>query len=100
MIPKADREALMDVMADCVWRKESDVRHEMTPAQCRAARGLIRMTINDLSEVASVSATAIWDYELEIDEAPAADIDAMRSALEAAGVEFISDTGVNLLKAL
>lgn len=61
----------------------------MTPAQCRAARGLIRMTINALAEAAAVPATTVWDCEAEHGVIRPADIDAMRKALENAGVEFI-----------
>jgi hypothetical protein len=69
----------------------------MTPAQCRAARGLIRMTINALGEAAAVPATTVWDYESEIGEPQAAEVAAMRKALENAGVEFIED-GIKLRK--
>lgn len=61
----------------------------MTPAQCRAARGLIDLSIHALSSAAAVSAATVWDYEAEIGLTRPDDIDAMRAALEAAGVEFI-----------
>jgi hypothetical protein len=68
----------------------------MTPAQCRAARGLIHMTINALAEAADVLATNIWDDEEEAAGAVLpAFVDAMREALETAGVEFI-ERGVRL----
>jgi hypothetical protein len=61
----------------------------MTPAQCRAARGLINMSLAELSDAAAVPAALIWDYEAEIGTARAANLEARRQALEAAGVEFI-----------
>jgi transcriptional regulator with XRE-family HTH domain len=67
----------------------------MTPAQCRAARGLSHMTINALAEAAGAAATTIWDYETEAGAVPPADVDNMRMALEHAGVEFI-ERGVRL----
>ena len=72
----------------------------MTPAQCRAARGLLRMTINALAGAAVVSATTVWDYEAEVGHPKPADIDAMRTALENAGVEFIDGDrpGVRMAK--
>ena len=72
----------------------------MTPAQCRAARALIRMSIRDLAGTAVVSATKVWDYEAEIGKTRPADIDAMRTALENAGVEFIDGDrpGVRMAK--
>ena len=70
----------------------------MTPAQCRAARGLIHMTMQALAEAAGVPATTVWDYEEEADRRTvlAANIAAMRHALEKVGVEFIDDVGVKL----
>ena len=68
----------------------------MTPAQCRAARGLIHMTINALAEAADVLATSIWDFEEKVaDTVLPANVEAMRTALEKAGVEFI-ERGVRL----
>jgi hypothetical protein len=56
------------------------------------------MTMQALAEAADVPATTVWDYEEEADRRTvlAANIAAMRHALENAGVEFIGDTGVNL----
>jgi hypothetical protein len=68
----------------------------MTPAQCRAARGLILLSEAKLAHVAVVPITSVRDFELA-NSARQADIDAMKAALEAAGVEFITD-GVKLRK--
>jgi hypothetical protein len=60
----------------------------MTPAQCRAGRALINISQARLSHVAVVPFTAVKDFELA-GAARRADIDALRVALEKAGVEFI-----------
>jgi hypothetical protein len=73
-------------------------RRSMTPAQCRAARGLIHMTTQALADAADVRATTVWDYEQEaVRTVLAAEIGAMRHALEKAGVEFI-EGGVRMRK--
>jgi hypothetical protein len=66
-----------------------DPRARMTPAQCRAARALLNMTIVKLAGAAVVPAAAVWDYEAEIGATRPAEVDAMQDALERAGVEFI-----------
>jgi hypothetical protein len=67
----------------------------MTPAQCRAARALIELSIHALSGAAVVSALTVWDYEAGVGHLRPADIDAIKAAR--AGVEFIED-GVKLRK--
>jgi hypothetical protein len=47
------------------------------------------MSINGLAVAAVLAAAKIWDYEAGIGLSSTADIDAMRAALEKAGVEFI-----------
>ena len=62
----------------------------MTPAQCRAARALIQMSQFELARAAAVPATVIADYETSLGFAPEEEhLDAIREALERAGVEFI-----------
>jgi hypothetical protein len=68
----------------------------MTPAQCRAARALIEMSLNDLAAKAVVPPMAIWDLEAAFAAPNEADINAMKTVLENAGVEFIADVGVKL----
>jgi transcriptional regulator with XRE-family HTH domain len=73
----------------------------MTPAQCRAARALLDMTQPDLAQAAGVGLSTIVDFErsrrVVLDET----LDAIRAALEAAGVEFTNggQPGVRLRKA-
>jgi len=65
----------------------------MTPAQCRAARRLVGMSIGQLSVASLVPLAEVWGFEAVV--APhmrsPSDIVAMRAALERAGVEFTED---------
>ena len=61
----------------------------LTPAQCRAARGLIDWTQEDLAEAAGVSRSTVRDFEKgrhDLNRISAAQI---RAAFEAAGVMLI-----------
>lgn len=60
----------------------------MTPAQCRAARGLLKWNQDDLASAASVSAVTIRNFENEKSSPQRASLAMMVRALEAAGVEF------------
>ena len=74
----------------------------MTPAQCRAARALINLSITELSGAAVVPVTTIWDFEAELGGVIRPfNLDAMQGALEKAGIEFIDGDrpGVRLRKA-
>ena len=60
----------------------------MTPAQCRAARALLDLTQTQLAEAAGFGLSTVVDFERLRREVSADAIAAIRSALEAAGVEF------------
>jgi transcriptional regulator with XRE-family HTH domain len=60
----------------------------MTPAQCRAGRGLIRWNQDDLARKAAVSVVTVRNFENEKVVPQRATIDVMQRALEGAGVEF------------
>ena len=66
---------------------------EMTPAQCRAARALLNMTQPALGSAASLSLSTVVDFERERRAVSQAAIAAIRAALEAAGVVFLSENG-------
>ena len=66
---------------------------DLTPAQCRAARGLIGITQDDLAAASGVSKRTIASFETSERQAISANIAAIRTALEAAGVEFIPENG-------
>jgi transcriptional regulator with XRE-family HTH domain len=66
----------------------------MIAAQCRAARGLLNMTVKELAARARVATDTIVRLENGRDMKPRT-LDAIRMALEAAGVEFLP-AGVRL----
>jgi len=75
----------------------------MTPAQCRAARGLLDWTQPKLADAAGVVVSTVAGFERSwrVVSSPALrpsartpeTIQAMQRALEAAGVEFIDENG-------
>ena len=65
----------------------------LTPAQCRAARGLIDWSQMELAERAGVGIVTIRQLEAGVHEPRRSTLDVVRRALEAAGVEFIAENG-------
>lgn len=64
----------------------------MTPAQCRMARAALELGIRELAEAAKVSTNTIARLERG-EELRERTVDAIRAALESAGVEFIAENG-------
>jgi transcriptional regulator with XRE-family HTH domain len=60
----------------------------MTPAQCRAARGLLDWTQDKLCEAAEVSGPTVRNYENGKISPHRATLAMIQRALEDAGVEF------------
>lgn len=78
-----------------------------TDAQCRAARGLLAWSQSDLAERSGVSRATVADFETGKRQPIANNLAAIRSALESAGIIFLSDgqsidggPGVRLAKIL
>jgi transcriptional regulator with XRE-family HTH domain len=71
-----------------------------SPAQCRAARGLIAMDQADLAEAANVSRNVIIDFEKGRRVPTRNNLAAIQRVLEKAGVEFTNGDapGVRLKK--
>ena len=65
---------------------------ELTGAQCRMARAALQIGVRDLAELAQVSPNTIARLERGETLYPRT-ADAIRSALESAGVEFIAENG-------
>ena len=65
----------------------------MTPAQCRAARALVAISQDELATASSVAKATIAAFELGQRKPYARTLDALRTALETAGVEFIPANG-------
>ncbi|MER9900094.1 transcriptional regulator [Mesorhizobium sp. M0130] len=69
----------------------------MTPAQCRAARALLDWTQPRLADAAKLGLSTVVDFEKQRRRTISGDAKtAIRTALEAAGVEFINGTGLKL----
>ena len=67
---------------------------EISPAQVRAARGLIGMTQVALAEASDLGQSTVIDFERRERRAVSDKaVSAMRAALEAAGVQFIEENG-------
>ena len=65
----------------------------LTAAQCKAARGLVDMSQKTLAERAEVAEKTIVDFEKKARSPRSATLQALRFALESAGVEFIDENG-------
>ncbi|GGC64026.1 transcriptional regulator [Siccirubricoccus deserti] len=65
----------------------------LLPQQVRAGRALVDWSQSRLAEGAGVSLSTIKDFEAGRREPIRASLAAIRSALEAAGVEFIAENG-------
>jgi transcriptional regulator with XRE-family HTH domain len=65
----------------------------MTPAQCRAARGLLNWNQDDLATRAEVSDVTVRNFENEKSTPQRATLAAVRRALESAGVIFVEENG-------
>ena len=61
----------------------------MTPAQCRAARGLLDWTQDDLAEASGVSVTTVRAFEANGRKANRSTVTALKLTLESAGIFFI-----------
>jgi DNA-binding XRE family transcriptional regulator len=75
--------------------RKSERQVEMTPAQCRAARAILKLEVRDLADAANVSTSTIVRLERG-DDLLARTINAVRAALQTKGVEFAADGGVKL----
>ena len=60
----------------------------ISPAQCRAARGVLDWTQQTLAETARVAVLTIQHFEAGTSKPRRATLDVIKRAFEAAGVEF------------
>lgn len=65
----------------------------MTPAQCRAARALLNLSQPQLAERATLSVTALRNFERGASDLQRNNMAAVRAAIEAAGAELIEADG-------
>ena len=70
----------------------------INPAQCRAARGLLDWSQQDLADRAGVGIVTVRQFEAGVHEPRRATVQVVKQAFEAAGVEFLdpSDGGAGL----
>ena len=65
----------------------------LNAAQCRAGRALLNWSQDELAENAQVARTTVTEFESNFRTPIKQNLLAIQSALEAAGVEFISENG-------
>ena len=65
----------------------------ITPAQCRAARGLLAWSQQDLATDAGVGIVTVHQLEAGTSQPRRATLEVIRRAFEGAGVEFIDENG-------
>ncbi len=65
----------------------------LTPATCRAARGLLDWTQRQLADAARVGLSTVKNFEGRLSAPMTNNLTAMQIALEAAGIEFIPENG-------
>jgi transcriptional regulator with XRE-family HTH domain len=65
----------------------------VTAAQCRAARGLLDWSQQELADRAGLGIVTIRQIEADITEPRRATLTVLKQAFEGAGVEFIDENG-------
>jgi transcriptional regulator with XRE-family HTH domain len=68
----------------------------ITPSQCRAARGLLDWTQQELADAARIGVATVRLFEGDVGESRHATVAMLRQAFELAGVEFIDENGGGL----
>jgi predicted nucleotidyltransferase/predicted DNA-binding protein (UPF0251 family) len=66
----------------------------LTPEACRAARGLLAWSQSQLAKRARISRATVAEFERSARQPIAANLVALRSALEAGGVDFLAEGAV------
>ena len=61
----------------------------MTPAQVRMARAALRLGVRDLAQIANVTPATVTRFETEKGGLQHSSAEAIRKALEAAGIQFL-----------
>ncbi len=69
------------------------MKQHITPATCRAARGLVDWTQDRLAQEAGVGITTLRTFEKGVSKPVAQNLAALQRTLETAGIEFIPENG-------
>jgi transcriptional regulator with XRE-family HTH domain len=89
------------ISAQCIYnvKPKSEQSYLMNAAQCRMARAALQLGVRDLAKMAKVSPATVVRLEAS-GELRERTVDALRAALESAGVEFTNgdQPGVRLRK--
>ena len=65
----------------------------ISPSQCRAARGLLDWTQQELADAARIGVATVRLFEGDAAESRQATLSVLRRAFELAGVDFIDENG-------
>ena len=65
----------------------------IAPEQCRAARGLLDWSQQELAEKAGIGVVTVRQLEAGVHEPRRATLDVVRRCFETAGIEFIDENG-------
>jgi transcriptional regulator with XRE-family HTH domain len=68
----------------------------ITPGQCRAARGLLDWSQQQLAKIAGVGLVTVHQLENGSSKPRKATLEVIRLAFEASGIEFIDENGADL----
>ncbi len=71
----------------------SDSQHRITPALCRAARGFLKWTQDQLAEQANVCGLTVRNFENEVTTPHRATLAQIQMVFESTGVEFLAESG-------
>jgi DNA-binding XRE family transcriptional regulator len=71
---------------------------EISPAQCRGARGLLDWTQADLAKKVGIALRTVRDFESGKRKPLQIVRSSIKQALEEAGIEFLGDDGLRLKK--
>ena len=74
-------------------RSIGHIESMVTAAQCRAARGLLDWSQQDLADRAGLGIVTIRQIEADITEPRRATLTVLKQAFERAGIEFIDENG-------